>query len=43
MARGGPFLVGADDGDPVSTAPGFGRQGLDSLGENPVVIADEDA
>jgi hypothetical protein len=43
MARGGSLLVWADHGDPVTAAHGFGRQGLDSLGENPVVIADQDA
>jgi hypothetical protein len=42
MARGRAFLVGTHHGDLMTPSGGLGRQGLDTGGEDPVVVADQD-
>ena len=43
VAGGGALLVGADHRHPVAPLGGFGRQGLDAVREDAVVVADQDA
>ena len=42
MAGGGALPVGTDHGDGMAAPGRFGRQGLDAVGEDPVVVADQD-